>query len=153
MENQTSCSGGQAAQEKLCGLGNVAQGKWGEDVASRFLKDRGWRIVGRRVRPCRRDRRCEIDIVAFDPGASRIVFVEVKTHATRSSFANRLWGVDRRKKRVLLRACATWLQHEKWHGNFRFDVVEVYGSRASSQEPRIDHLENVPLFGRNWRFW
>ena len=153
LENRSGSSGGQTAKEKSRGLESVAQGNWGEDVASRFLKDKGWRIVGRRVRPCRRDRRCEIDIIAFDPGAGRIVFVEVKAHAARSPFANRLWGVDRRKKRVLLRACATWLQREKWHGNFRFDVVEVYGSRASSLEPAIDHLENVPLFGRNWRFW
>ena len=135
------------------GLESVAQGEWGEGVATRFLKEKGWRIVGRRVRPCRRDRRCEIDIVAFDPDAARVVFVEVKTHRARSPFACRLWGVDRRKKSVLLRACAAWLQHEKWHGNFRFDVVEVFGRRAGSGTPAIDHLENVPLFGRNWRFW
>ena len=135
------------------GLKSVAQGLWGEDVAARLLRGRGWRILERRTRPCRRDRRCEIDIVAFDPKAERIVFVEVKTHASRSAFATRLWGVDQRKRRVLLRACSAWLRDVKWHGNFRFDVVEVYGSCDSATPPQTDHLEGVGLFGQNWRFW
>ena len=135
------------------GWRSVAQGEWGEDVAAGHLAGIGWSILGRRVRPCRRDRRCEIDIVAFDPIAKRIVFVEVKTHAAHSRHATRVWGVDRRKKRVLLRACATWIKRRKWHGNFQFDVVEVYGSHDSAAPPTIDHVENVRLFGDNWRFW
>jgi len=135
------------------GRRSALQGEWGEGVAANFLAGRGWRIIGRRVRPCRLDRRCEIDIVAFEPAANRVVFVEVKTHAVRSRYATRIWGVDRRKKRVLLRACATWIKRSKWHGNFRFDVVEVYGSHDSADPPAIDHVENVRLFGDNWRFW
>lgn len=135
------------------GWRSVRQGEWGEDVAANHLARLGWRILGRRVRPCRLDRRCEIDIVALDPTANRVVFVEVKTHASRSRYATRIWGVDRRKKRVLLRACATWIRRKKWHGNFRFDIVEVYGSHDSAVPLAVDHVENVRLFGDNWRFW
>ena len=95
---------------------SVRIGSWGEDIAACFLKNHGWEIVGRRVRPCKRDRRC-------------------------------------RKKNVLLRACANWLMWKKWHGNFRFDVIEVFGRRTSPRPPEIDHFENVPLFPPKWRFW
>ena len=131
---------------------SVEQGRWGEEVAAAYLRRLGWAILERNARPCRRDARCEIDIIARlrDGG---IVFVEVKTHAGRSEYASRLWRVDRRKKGNLLRACANWIMRNRWHGNFRFDVIEVYGSRAGPVLPEIDHIENVPLFGGNWRFW
>ena len=132
---------------------NAITGSWGEDVAVRFLVNRGWKIIGRRVRPCRRDRRCEIDVIAHLPDRQTVVFVEVKTHATRSPRASFLWGVNRRKKNALLRACSNWLMWEKWHGNFRFDVIEVFGRRISPCPPEIDHFENVPLFPPKWRFW
>ena len=132
---------------------SVRIGSWGEDIAACFLKNHGWEIVGRRVRPCKRDRRREIDVIARSADRQTVVFVEVKTHAVRSLRASPLWGVDRRKKNVLLRACANWLMWKKWHGNFRFDVIEVFGRRTSPRPPEIDHFENVPLFPPKWRFW
>lgn len=138
---------------KKCGPGweSVRQGEWGEEAAARYLRSLGWMILGRRVRPCVSDRRCEIDIVARRPAGGGVVFVEVKTHKRHSDFSTRLWGVDRRKRGVLLRACANWLAHERWLGNYRFDVIEVYGEEGAGP-PEIDHIENVKLFGPNWRF-
>lgn len=132
---------------------NARIGRWGEDVAVRFLRNHGWDIVGRRVRPCSRDRRCEIDVIVRSRDMRTVAFVEVKTHASRSPRAAPLWGVDKRKKNVLLRACANWIMREKWHGNFRFDVIQVFGRRAGPNPPEIDHFENVPLFPAKWRFW
>ena len=131
----------------------MAAGRWGEGVAADYLEGLGWRILERNSRPCRRDLRCELDLVAFEPGERRVVFVEVKTHRSRSAWAGRLWAVDRRKKRNLLRASANWLMRRRWHGNFRFDVIEIYGGMAGDSPPEIDHVPNVPLFPANWRFW
>lgn len=117
------------------------------------LMRRGWRILGRNVHPCRRDRRCELDIIAYAPSENSVVFIEVKTHRRHSPYANRLWAVDANKKRNLFRASANWLMRRHWHGNFRFDVVEIYGDRESGSAPEIDHIENVRLFPSNWRFW
>jgi len=139
-----------AMQER--GRANAEQGRWGEDRTVEYLRRRGWRVVERNARPCAKDLRCEIDLVMQDP-EKRIVFVEVKTHKTRSPRAGRLASVNRHKKRLLLRACSNWVMRHKWHGNFRFDVVEVYGSYTSEQSPEIDHIENVPLFPPKWRFW
>ena len=82
-----------------------------------------------------------------------MVFVEVKTHRRHSAWAHRLWAVDRRKKRNLLRASANWLMRRRWHGNCRFDVIEIYGTADAATPPEIDHVTNVPLFPPNWRFW
>ena len=132
---------------------SVQRGCWGEDVAAAHLQRMGWRIIGRNVRPCRRDRRCELDIVAYVPAERQIVFVEVKTHKRHSSYAGRLWAIDRRKKSNLLRASANWLMGHKWHGNCRFDVIEIYGEQDGNIPPEIDHIMNVKLFPPNWRFW
>ena len=56
---------------------SVARGVWGEDVALDFLRRKGWRLVGRRVRPCARDRRCEIDLVVRSRDRRGVAFVEV----------------------------------------------------------------------------
>ena len=128
------------------------QGTWGEEVAATYFMQRGWRVKARNVRPCPADRRCEIDLIVSTPEGG-IVFVEVKTHATRSPYASRLAAIDRRKKKVLLRAYANWILRERWHGNFRFDVLEIYGRHDAPTLPEIDHIENVPLFPSKWRFW
>ena len=132
---------------------SVRRGCWGENVAAEHLRRKGWRIVERNSRPCRRDRRCELDIVAYVPSERQVVFVEVKTHRRHSPYASRLWAVDRRKQANLLRASANWLMARKWHGNFRFDVIEVYGDETGNAPPEIDHIANVKLFPPNWRFW
>ena len=129
------------------------RGEWGEAVAADYLlKTKRWRLIGKRVRPCAADRRCEIDIIARTAEGG-VVFVEVKAHRSRSQYASRLWRIDRRKKENLLRACSNWIMRKKWHGNFRFDVIEVYGTEESETPPEIDHIENVPLFPPKWRFW
>ena len=131
----------------------AAQGHWGEDQAAALLLQKGWQVIGRNVHPCARDKRCEIDLIVRSRDGKSVVFVEVKTHKRPNERAPRLFGIDRRKKNVLLRACTNWILRTHWHGNFRFDVVEVYGSHRDGQPVAIDHIENVPLFPAKWRFW
>lgn len=131
---------------------SVARGQWGEDTAIRHLLSRGWRILERNSRPCRHDLRCELDIIAFSPREKRVVFVEVKTHKRRHNRASRLWGINAAKKKNLLRASASWLMRKRWHGDWRFDVIEIYGE-SDNPYPEIDHIENVKLFPPKWRFW
>ena len=130
----------------------VAHGAWGEDVAVEFLRVHGYEIVDRNVRPCRRDRRLEIDIVAYDRMYDVMAFVEVKQHAGRSPYARRMQSVDRRKKDRLRRACRSYLAREKWRGGYRFDVIEVYGRPESGARAEIDHIPGVQLFERPERF-
>ena len=138
------------SRRKGANLG-VERGAWGEDVAAEYLRRGGFEIIERNRCPDRNDERLEIDIIAWDPHADTMVFVEVKQHATVSPYARRLRSVNRRKKRNLLRACNAWRRANKWHGAFRFDVIEVYGVPEGGR-PVVDHIPNVELFARRGRF-
>ena len=126
-------------------------GEWGEDVAACYLRRRGFEIIDRNSRPVRKDRRLEIDMVAWERSSDTMVFVEVKQHRSLSPYARRLRSIDRRKKLNLRRACNAWRFVNSWEGAFRFDVVEVYGEPGAGR-PMIDHIENVELFPSRGRF-
>ncbi len=134
-----------------CNVG-VAHGTWGEEVAVEFLRVHGYEIVDRNSRPCSRDRRLEIDVVAYDRMFDVMAFVEVKQHKDRSPYATRIQSVDHRKMQLLRRACRCWLAREKWRGGYRFDVIEVYGEPNSRNRAEIDHIPGVRLFERPGRF-
>lgn len=153
---KVNAAGNPIAEKDNClarGEKSLVQGRWGELQAKLFLMSQGWRVIGQNVRPCPRDLRCEIDLIVLSASKETVVFVEVKTHRVRSPWASRLARIDKDKKRNVLRACANWIMRNHWHGNFRFDVVEVYGWHADTRPAEIDHIENVPLFPSKWRFW
>lgn len=129
----------------------VRHGCWGEDVATEYLRRDGFEIIERNARPLPKDRRLEIDIVAWDKKNDTIVFVEVKQHASISPYARRLRSVDRRKKENVRRACQAWRILNKWRGAYRFDVIEVYGTPEGGR-PVVDHIDNIELFARRGRF-
>ena len=129
----------------------VRNGAWGEDVATEYLRRKGLEIVERNPHPVERDRRLEIDLVAWDRKGDTMVFVEVKQHSTMSPYARRLQSVDRGKRNNLRVACNAWRRVNRWKGNYRFDVVEVYGVPGGGR-PVIDHIEDVQLFVRKERF-
>ncbi len=94
-------------------------GRRGEDVAARFLVDKGYRLVARNYR-CRLG---EVDIVAYD--ALDLVFIEVKARTTRAfGFPQEAVGLGKQRK---LRALAErYLQENKPScAGVRFDVVSV----------------------------
>ena len=130
----------------------VAHGQWGEDVACRYLRKIGYGIVERNVRPCRWDRRLEIDIIAFNKATKSLVFVEVKQHKNKVDRQRRLRSITHHKLLLLRRACKTYLARNHWSGSYRFDVIEIYGEPESKTEPIVDHIRSVRLFVSKERF-
>jgi len=124
-------------------------GAWGEAVAVERLRLEGLQIVDRNVRPSR-DRRLEIDIIAYDHEAEAMVFVEVKQHAAHAEGESRIRSVDKRKLRLLRQACNAWRRRNRWTGSYRFDVIEVFGTPGA--RPEIDHVRQVDLFTPASRF-
>lgn len=125
--------------------GNSLTGKWGEDVAARFLKEEGYSIIARRVRPDREGD--EIDIVAQRDGV--LAIVEVKTRAD-ESFGRPAISVNRRKRDALRRGAVAYLRRA---GNprmrVRFDIIEVVGSRDSPAPPVVRYIKGAfPFRGR-----
>lgn len=120
-------------------------GLWGEQEAEGHLKAKGYKILGRRVRIGPRD---EIDLVARSGAA--LVFIEIKTRAD-ETFGRPFAAVDRRKRFHLARAAVRYLKRLKTQpANFRFDVVEIIGSR-NGPKPVIRHIENAFLLPKNFR--
>lgn len=122
-------------------------GAWGEQVAADFLKQNGYRILGRNVRF---GSRSELDLVARDPGGGVLVFVEVKTRRS-EAFGRPVSAVDRGKRRALGRAAHQYLRRLRDKpAHIRFDVVEVVGS-PDGPPPVVRHIENAFSPGPGYR--
>lgn len=138
--------------EKLKPTGNRIQprpvtaihGEWGERIAAERLRMEGMVIVERNSRPLAQDQRLEIDIIAYEPQSDTMVFVEVKQHSRHMFCERRLRSIDDRKRKNLRIACAAWRQKNRWEGDCRFDVVEVFGT-PETRHPEIDHIQHVYL--------
>lgn len=109
-------------------------GKYGEDVAVRFLEQKGYKIIERNF-SCRQG---ELDIIARNN--EYIVFVEVKT---RSNF---LYGtpidaVGKNKQKHIYKVAKYYLHIHRLENHFvRFDVIEVFVDRGIA---KVNHIEQV----------
>lgn len=126
------------------GDGNYRQrlGKLGEDLACRFLEEKGHTIIGRNFR----SGHLEIDIISFD--CEGIHFVEVKTRR-QSIQAPPQDNVDAMKQRRIVRAARSFLKTRRGlpYGNHEcmFDVIAV---TFGQDEPEIGWFPNayIPIY-------
>lgn len=111
-------------------------GRQGEQVASRFLRRKGMKIVAHSMR----NALGEIDLVAVD--RRTVVFVEVKTRS--SNIAGEPGeAVDHNKQRRMTGAALAFLKsHRLLENPARFDVVTLIWSPEESI-PQIEHIENA----------
>lgn len=114
------------------------RGRRGEDIAAQMLTDRGLRVLERNWRDGRRG---ELDIIAHDPAARALVFVEVKTRST-EAYGSPASAVTPSKYRRLRQLAAAWLQlHPHQAPHVRIDVVEV--RLRDGAVPLVTHLQGV----------
>lgn len=126
--------------------GDADAGRWGEEVAAKWLSREGYAIIGKRVRPNRRD---ELDLVV--QRGEHLVFVEVKTRRN-EQYGRPVAAVNARKRHSLCRAAAAYLRRARYPKAFyRFDVVEVIG-RPGQAEPVVRHIEDAFHFEPRYRF-
>lgn len=109
-------------------------GLWGEILAVRALRDKGWRILNTNFRVGR----TETDIVAEDGG--RIVCVEVKTRSP-DTLLPPAEAVDHEKRQNLQRAGAAIGKIYRAKDPVRFDIIEVY--YTSPKDFEINHIVNA----------
>lgn len=112
-------------------------GALGERLAAEHLSDLGLRIVARNWR-CRYG---ELDVIAVDPAADTVIFVEVKTR-TGDGFGGLAQAVTEQKARRLRRLAGLWLaaQDRRWAA-VRIDVIGVRIGRR--RNPELTHLKGV----------
>jgi putative endonuclease len=116
-------------------------GERGEEMAARFLRRQGFRIVARRNRA----RYGEIDLIAVE--GRTVVFVEVKTRRS-ERMGSPAVAVDAVRRRRMTRAAIAFLKgHELLGRPSRFDVVEVVWP-DEREWPVVRHHQNAfPAYG------
>jgi putative endonuclease len=118
-------------QSRRAGAENTqAAGRRGEDLAQRYLQQRGC-IVGRNWRT--RSGHSEVDLIAVDGDV--LVFVEVKARRS-DEYGAPDRTIGREKERQLARAAREYQRRTRgrWQ-KLRFDIVSV----ILTDPPRIEH--------------
>ena len=109
-------------------------GEVGERIAERWMRRKGWRLVGRRFRNGHRD----IDLVV--ECGDTVVFVEVKARR-RLRHGDPVEAVGWRKRRELARSARAWIDRFGRPGTaYRFDVIGVH---VDGDTVRVRHVENA----------
>lgn len=112
---------------------NQEVGRWGENAAAAYLKQRGYELLARNTRTPYG----EIDIIAKQGEIT--IFVEVKTLASSKNFFPEQ-NVTARKREHML-ACAECFAAENTIDHWQIDVIAVEGKQG--MEPKITHFENA----------
>ena len=117
-------------------MAGIKIGTLGEDIACRYLVERGYKILDRNWN-CRWG---EIDIVAEK--GSYIIFCEVKTRSS-DKYGKPYESVTYYKKRSLARAIKRYIfLHNYQERSYRCDVLSILKCRGNFS---ISHFESVPL--------
>lgn len=125
----------------LGGMSEATQalGLVGEQVAERWLRGKGWRVVQRRFRSGHRD----IDLVVERDGV--VAFVEVKARSG-DQFGDPVEAVNWRKRRELTRSASVWVdRHGREGDSYRFDVVGVLISGGKARVRHVEHAFEMQL--------
>ena len=103
-----------------------AIGRIGEEHAVEHVIGLGWQVLDRNWR-CNEG---ELDIIAHDPDAGALVFIEVKCRSG-LGFGDPLEAVTWRKRRKLRQLCLLWLaEHRIRVDCLRIDAIGVQIGRA-----------------------
>ncbi len=110
-------------------------GKEAEVAAEQYLRQQGYRILGRNVRFSNG----ELDIVAQQQDI--IVFVEVKARRT-AQFGGASYAVTPQKQQRLIHLAAQYLaQHQLSQCSARFDVI--WYQQDAQQGGHLEHVVNA----------
>lgn len=111
-------------------------GKYGEDVASKYLREKGYKIKVRNYRTFLG----EIDIICEYKG--NIIFVEVKTRNS-DKFGYPEEAINLAKQRKIIKNALCYLsRYHLWGENCCFDVVLISISNHKDIK-RIKHIRNA----------
>ena len=107
-------------------------GQTGEKIATKYLLENNYRIVGRNFRT----RLGEIDIIAIDK--DELVFIEVKTRTT-DKYGKPSEAVDYEKIKHILRVAEYYMYIYKIKNTYcRIDVIEVI---INKEQYYINHIK------------
>lgn len=119
-------------------------GSSGENVATEYLKKKGYRILERNYANTKGRRLGELDIIASFDG--KIVFVEVKTREWERNSPLPEESVNRKKLHRLEKIAVSYLKVKgKESMPYHFDVIAIFLDSLNEQVLEIRHLKHVFL--------
>lgn len=101
-------------------------GVTGEQMATRYLEDRGCVILDRNYRRGHQ----EVDIIALDHG--ELAVIEVKSRTSEDVLAAEQ-AVDHRKRQNLIRVANDYVRRSRRTEPLRFDIIAIVGSGATAE--------------------
>ena len=108
-------------------------GKWGEELAAKYLEQKGYVIRDRDWRQGKLD----LDIGAGAGDGETGVFVEGKARKT-NAFGQPEQAVDAKKIKRLARAADSYVKSLGVSAPLRFDIVSIIGDQEEAQT--IEHI-------------
>jgi len=108
-------------------------GNKGEELATQFLKKKGYKIMSRNYR----FKKLEIDIIA--EFKNELIIIEVKTRASRF-LAGPEETVTKSKQRSIIKAAQQYIIEHEIDLETRFDIISII---LNQNEISIDHLEDA----------
>jgi len=116
---------------------NKKTGNLGEDIATQFLEDKGYRIIYRNFRYSTFG---EIDIIARQN--EYLVFIEVKTYKT-EEFGEPVLLVNRKKQDKIRKLAQIFMLQKKISDiDCRFDVIGIKIGKNDTGNT-INHIDNA----------
>ena len=112
-------------------------GIWGEELATAYLREKGYVILERDWHSKHRD----IDIIALDGEVT--VFIEVKTRRNQH-FTAPIMAIDHSKLRNLQLAINHYIKYHRIDTPVRFDVITIVGT-LNTPNPEIEHIQDFSL--------
>lgn len=114
---------------------NREKGKYGEDIACRYLESKGYKIIKRNFHFSKIS---EIDIICEKDDT--LVFVEVKARSS-TEYGDPILAINEAKQKSLRKAAEGYLYINKINDKAcRLDVVLV---DTYSNPPKAKHIENA----------
>lgn len=117
-------------------------GASGEEIAAKFLKGKGYKIVERNFKNYKGRQVGEIDIIAEKN--KEIIFVEVKTRNL-EKYSETLpeENITRSKLHKLSKIASSYIKtNNLWNYPYHFDAVSVWLGKDSNNF-KIKHIENI----------
>lgn len=109
-------------------------GKLGEDLACKYLQDKGYKIIERNFEA----RQGEIDIIAKEQ--NELVFIEVKTRSN-ISYGKPAEAVNEIKQNHLIKTIEYYVYSRHLEDEFiRIDIIEIY---LLKNKYRVNHIKQV----------
>ena len=109
----------------------IEKGKVGEDLAAKFLIDKGYQILERNYR----FKRSEIDLIARKDNC--LVFVEVKLR-TSDTFGYPEEFVNEKKAAKISEGADQYIFEANWNGNIRFDIISIRQINGQTELVQIE---------------